>query len=1261
MEVAACIVAVAKRVVVQHIQSSMGNYELLRLLSKHMPRFLAVLGGANTTEQLVGEFGLHGLTKDSLTICLITISIPNEMASGMLSTLHSQFCAIFQATATDGTKYAQVTPTKDLKIFLKPEEIYRVLSSDVKELVRPQLLHDLCSQAQDAKQELPPKGHEIMRDNQRFNDQSSPKLRIEDVQLYFGMVLESAIGTFNKTGGEGECKVKPLSLAQLMSEYHAMGEQHVREVVVPDAVSTLLLNSSQIATRGTSKDIDRGILVDFENDRRVNKFLLLGMPKSGRHTLLKQMKVIYGSGFSDEERSDLRGSVYSTVVEDLAQTVTLLKTLSGDIAQQFSAFTGLAKFLEDDYPIFLNSTWDDCLRRVLLFWNETGVLEQVRRAMAASQHKITRTTVNAAYWLDRIAAVLAPDYLPSTQDVLFARDRSRSGVSEYEYVIDGNQFRMIVPEQHNRKKWIHHFEDVTALLIIADVSTYNQTLPEDDSVNALTEASQLFDELANSRFFRDTSIILFLTGRDVFSQQMKSNPSEPRQYFPDMNVKNYEEGMAAFEVYFLALHRSNEKYVYTHIICTTDTNNIRCVMDACKDIVIRCSLSEAGLCGGGGGGSYYRPSRPAATSSNVVVPANKLQSPKRKPKKKDKIDNVFADMENVFNGMADLANRFETPFEGPTQKPCLCFYNVDRVNFMRWITVTPFVLFLVYVSLSVFAVVVLLPCTFWLLIVRTTKVEREVETGFAVRQEVLAKETWSQKACRFVSLLRRSIPMNCLLVVWPLVIVLGILPAHPDLAMPLIGSQLLAIAVLQILGCVRGLTSWIAANRAQQAKNCAMQAAALKAKADKAALMMPSPLMLHDSSAILLTSASKSNLREVEQSIEIPRLGLCSFTTWKELINLSVEALQLACVGLQDDAPAFTSALLVQPVQFVPEDARVLVQASSSLIACACVLALLLLFCIQLIKEVRVFGKLKQSGKQAAANKFFFHSFVGTITYGHGEMKGVSCFVKLAVSTLSDALFLIVCANLLRPLTCTDDSCWTGPHSTLAALSLVALSLYVPLCAMIGPLLSESREGPYNPRDITIAQPFLSVVTITKFLLLLFVQFFFADDVRASPIASVLVCALMLGGMIFWTLRTGSSLLNSTLSPVSGLFLPINPPVLSIWKTLSFAAGVWGGIVAVVFASLATAAKPNTSLIVLFIGLVVLLVGGLIWSRVWSAREKEARLAIVALTLLLQGNEEVDTQTNTQAGSRLTPKQLPARVTGIEADARSQWHLISSA
>jgi len=41
--------------------------------------------------------------------------------------------------------------------------------------------------------------------------------------------------------------------------------------------------------------------------------------------------------------------------------------------------------------------------------------------------------------------------------------------------------------------------------------------------------------------------------------------------------------------------RDTEKTIYTHVTCATDTDNIKVVFNAVKDIVIKQSLTEAGL------------------------------------------------------------------------------------------------------------------------------------------------------------------------------------------------------------------------------------------------------------------------------------------------------------------------------------------------------------------------------------------------------------------------------------------------------------------------------------------------------------------------------------------------------------------------------------------------------------------------------------------------------------------------------------------
>ena len=150
---------------------------------------------------------------------------------------------------------------------------------------------------------------------------------------------------------------------------------------------------------------------------------------------------------------------------------------------------------------------------------------------------------SCTYFCDRIDELVAKNYIPSKQDVLrshtfdfwgfvltstfsflFFRSRaSTTGIVEESFEIDGNQFKMfdVGGQRNERKKWIHCFENVTAVLFVASISDYNQTLYEDESTNRMMEALSLFEEICNSKWFKNTAMILFLNKRDIFAEKIK--------------------------------------------------------------------------------------------------------------------------------------------------------------------------------------------------------------------------------------------------------------------------------------------------------------------------------------------------------------------------------------------------------------------------------------------------------------------------------------------------------------------------------------------------------------------------------------------------------------------------------------------------------------------------------------------------------------------------------------------------------------------
>ena len=71
-------------------------------------------------------------------------------------------------------------------------------------------------------------------------------------------------------------------------------------------------------------------------------------------------------------------------------------------------------------------------------------------------------------------------------------------------------------QRHERRKWVHCFQNVTCIIFVAALIGYDQTLFEDGATNRMVEAMQLFDEIVNSKWFKTIPIILFLNKKDLF-------------------------------------------------------------------------------------------------------------------------------------------------------------------------------------------------------------------------------------------------------------------------------------------------------------------------------------------------------------------------------------------------------------------------------------------------------------------------------------------------------------------------------------------------------------------------------------------------------------------------------------------------------------------------------------------------------------------------------------------------------------------------
>lgn len=338
-----------------------------------------------------------------------------------------------------------------------------------------------------------------------------------------------------------------------------------------------------------SKMIDKNLKSDGLRASEEVKLLLLGAGESGKSTIVKQMKIIHENGFSPEERSQFKAVVYSNIIQSIQGIVKAMSELeleyedSARVDDERLLFTLTGSTEENALTVELV----DVIKRL---WNDNGVKSCFARAREYQLND------SAGYYLSELDRIGASDYCPTEQDVLRTRVKT-TGIIETQFFIKDLHFRLfdVGGQRSERKKWIHCFEGVTAIIFCVALSAYDLVLAEDGVTNRMEESLQIFDSICNSQWFTKTSIILFLNKKDLFAEKIKKSPLTI--CFPDYTGKNEEEEARCYirGKFQEVSERKKGKALYAHFTCATDTGNIQFVFDAVTDVIIRLNLEGCGM------------------------------------------------------------------------------------------------------------------------------------------------------------------------------------------------------------------------------------------------------------------------------------------------------------------------------------------------------------------------------------------------------------------------------------------------------------------------------------------------------------------------------------------------------------------------------------------------------------------------------------------------------------------------------------------
>jgi len=205
-----------------------------------------------------------------------------------------------------------------------------------------------------------------------------------------------------------------------------------------------------------------------------------------------------------------------------------------------------------------------------------------------------------AFYMSRIDAIQARDYIPTFADILQSR-QSTTGIVEAQFEVEGEKFKVfdVGGQKNERKKWIHHFQKVDMIIFMVAMDQYDQGLYESSAVNRLTDALELWDSTCNSEWFKDSDIILFLNRIDLLRAKIQETPLTLHEVFrksklTDADAKNEDTAVAAIRQQFHELSKNKMRKISTFITQCTSSDNINKVFTDLKNILPRKSKRKGG-------------------------------------------------------------------------------------------------------------------------------------------------------------------------------------------------------------------------------------------------------------------------------------------------------------------------------------------------------------------------------------------------------------------------------------------------------------------------------------------------------------------------------------------------------------------------------------------------------------------------------------------------------------------------------------------